>query len=75
MPESNGRQHEARPDAPPGVNEPPDPLAEAEALRALLGEALSRTSRLVACLKQHRRQSRAVQAAVASLRRLRQFEG
>jgi hypothetical protein len=49
---------------------PVDPLAEAEAVRALLAEAQARTGRLVAALKQHRRQTRAVEAAVASLRQL-----
>jgi hypothetical protein len=49
---------------------PEDPLAEAEAVRALLAEAQSRLARLISALKQHRRQTRAVQAAVASLRQL-----
>jgi hypothetical protein len=53
--------------APPPVA---DPLEEAEAVRALLAEAQSRLGRLVAALKLHRRQSRAVAAAVASLRQL-----
>jgi hypothetical protein len=52
-----------------------DPIAEAEALRVVMQEALGRTSRLLAALKQHRRQSRAVQAAVESLRRLKGFTG
>jgi hypothetical protein len=47
-----------------------DPLAEAEAIRALLTEAHSRLSRLIAALKQHRRQARAVHAAVRSLQEL-----
>jgi hypothetical protein len=48
----------------------PDPLAEAEGIRSLLAEAQSRTTRLIASLKQFRRQSRAVRAAVDSLREL-----
>src|SRR5262245_21448131 len=55
------------PTPPPGVT---DPLEEAEAIRGLLAEAQSRLSRLIGALKQHRKQTRAVQAAVASLRQL-----
>src|SRR5439155_24860183 len=47
-----------------------DPLSEAEALRGLLAEAQSRLSRLIAALKLHKKQTRAVQAAVASLKQL-----
>jgi len=50
-----------------------DALAEAEALRAQLQEALGRTARLVALLRHQRRQGKAVEAAVASLRRLGQL--
>ena len=48
-----------------------DLLAETAALRALLLEGAQRAGRLFAALKQHLRQSRAVEAAVASLRQLR----
>lgn len=65
-PPANGRPSEQ---APP----PFDPLAEAEAVRDLLAEAQSRMGRLVAALKQHRRQARAVQAALASLKQLPPF--
>jgi hypothetical protein len=47
-----------------------DVIAETEALRALLGEASNRTARLLAALKQQRRQTRAVQQAVQSIRQL-----
>jgi hypothetical protein len=47
-----------------------DPVAEAEAVRLQLQEALARTSRLIAALKQQRRQGRIVQTALDSLRRL-----
>ncbi len=47
-----------------------DPLVEAEALRALLYDAQGRLGRLLAALRQHRRQARAMRAAVTSLRRL-----
>jgi hypothetical protein len=60
--------------APPQGGEA-DALAEAEALRLQLQEALARTSRLIAALRQQRRQGRAVQAAVASLRKLEQLGG
>jgi hypothetical protein len=58
------------PAPPPGPEPPPDPLAEAEAVRSLLQEAHARLARLLAALKHHRRQSRALEAAVASLRDL-----
>ena len=45
-------------------------IAEAEELRLALQSALARTGRLIAALKQERRQSRVVQTALASLRRL-----
>ena len=47
-----------------------DLIEEAETLRAMLQEASARSARLIAALKQQRRQSRAVQQAVASLRQL-----
>jgi hypothetical protein len=47
-----------------------DPLVEAEELRVLLQTVQTRMGRLLASLKQFRRQSRAVSAAVASLRQL-----
>jgi len=54
----------------PEPGEPTEPLVEAEALRSQLQQALARTSRLIATLKQQQRQQRAVEAAMASLRRL-----
>jgi hypothetical protein len=50
-----------------GIN---DLIAEVESLRNLLGDAATRAHRLLAALKQHRRQAKAVQAAVTSLRQL-----
>ena len=47
-----------------------DPLAEVEAVRTILHEANTRLGRLVAALKQHRRQARAVHAAVQSIRQI-----
>jgi hypothetical protein len=49
---------------------PADLFAEAEALRTLLADALARSARVLAALRQHRRQAHAVQAAMASLRKL-----
>ncbi len=64
-----------RPVPPPRNGAPPadeadDLLAEAEALRALLGEAAGRANRLTLALKHQRRQSKALRAALASLRGL-----
>jgi hypothetical protein len=69
---SNKNDAEAGTNGATGQNPeaPPDPLTEAEALRSVLQEAQSRLGRLVLALKQHRRQAKALQAAVASLRQL-----
>jgi hypothetical protein len=68
-PSGNGHSSEDRttPGSPDrgGIN---DLIAEAEALRNSLGEAATRVNRLVAALKQHRRQAKAVEAAVGALR-------
>jgi hypothetical protein len=45
-----------------------DPLVEAEALKAALQEALNRSTRLIAGLRQFRKQHKAVASAMASLR-------
>ena len=45
-----------------------DPLLEADALKAALQEATNRSSRLIAGLRQFRRQRKAVASAMASLR-------
>jgi hypothetical protein len=52
------------------AGDPADPLAEAEALRAALAEAATRAHRLVALLKQFRKERRSLQAAWSSLRQL-----
>ena len=69
-PADNGRHPNNGDSAPPTDPAALDPLAEAEAVRALLAEAQSRLGRLAAILKQHRRQARAVAAAMAQLRNL-----
>jgi len=53
----------------------PELIAEAEALRGLLQDASARASRLLAALKQQRRQSRVVQQAMQSLQRLQHLGG
>ena len=47
-----------------------DVIVEVEELRTVLQDASARIVRLLAALKQQRRQSRAVRAAMASLRQL-----
>lgn len=61
--DSNGHPVASSPDVA-------DPLSEAEAVRELLGEAQARLGRLLTTLKLHRRQSRALRAAVGALRDL-----
>ena len=48
-----------------------DLIAEAEELRTVMLDASARLTRLLSGLKQHRRQSRAVQAAMHSLKQLK----
>jgi hypothetical protein len=71
-PQANGAGDEnGRTDSPPPERMAlADVIAEAEALRGLLNEALGRTARLMAALKHQRRQSRAVRQAMQSLRQL-----
>jgi hypothetical protein len=73
-PEPQASNSDARSPAPsPAANgqEPlADPIVEAEILRAVLQEAQARLARLLSALKQQRRQSRALQAAMTSLRSL-----
>jgi len=69
MPDLSTRPHASAAPTPNG-NGSDDPLLEAEAIRTLLSEAQSRLSRLASALKQFRKQSRAVRAAMQSLRDL-----
>jgi hypothetical protein len=68
------KTHETNGHPPGGKHDPPvdapDPLAEAEALRAALAEVVARAGRLVAALKQSRRQKRALDSVVTTLRQL-----
>jgi hypothetical protein len=61
-------------DVDAGNEESPDLLAEAESLRTLLQEGVVRANKLILALRQHKKQSRAVQSAMASLRRLQQLD-
>jgi hypothetical protein len=70
MTNTNGVATHGNGDAAQQPDTPPDPMTEAEAVRSLLQEAQSRLGRLMVALKHHRRQAKAVQAAVASLRQL-----
>jgi hypothetical protein len=63
-PDRNGHVADA------AAGEPTDPLAEAEALRAVLADATARASRLASALKQYKRDRRTLQAAWSSLRQL-----
>jgi hypothetical protein len=71
VPSTDGHapRDEDRPDGQPAGGFA-DLLSEAEALRAALHDALGRSARLVAALKQQRRQAKAVEAAMATLRQL-----
>ena len=68
QPHGNGAENNDRSETP--VNGLVDLIAEAEAIRDVLHQATGRTARLVAALKQQRRQSRAVEQAMNSLRQL-----
>jgi hypothetical protein len=77
MPETNG--HATRPPAdvaatPPGGNGLAGLVAEAQALHATLADARSRTARLVAGLRRHRKQARLLGDTLRSLRELKLAE-
>lgn len=65
------------PSAPPAANGslPSSLVEEAEALQGLLREAMTCATRLVAGLKQQRKQQRLVSSTLASLRQLQQAQG
>ena len=69
MPEPRGNGHTANgpPEQAGGLE---DLIVETEALRRALQEAAARAGRRASALRLQRRQSRAVQAAVATLRQL-----
>ena len=65
--ETNG--HAADPPPPP-LTGTFDPLAEAEALRALFAEGAARATRLVAALRHRKREQKALTQAWSSLKSL-----
>ncbi len=75
VPQTNGQNHEETPNpaSPPERWGLAEVIAETESLRGLLQEAAGRAHRLLAALKHQRRQSKAVQQAMQSLRQL-QFD-
>ena len=74
-PQPNGRDTNGTPETDAARQERGgsilDLIAEAEELRTVMLDASTRLSRLLSGLKQHRRQSRAVQAAMQSLQQLK----
>ena len=70
MPANEPRSNSEHPNGNADHGEPLDPIREAEELRALVQATLTRTNRLIAALGQQRKQSRMVESALASLRRL-----
>ena len=66
--ESNGHPPSGRPDPPP--TESPDPLAEAEALRSTLTDAAQRAARLVAVLRNRKKEQKALATVYTSLKSL-----
>ncbi len=65
---TNGLPSSPAGEQPTGIDEL---IAEAEELRRLVHGANGQLARLIVALKQHRRQSRIVAAAMASLQKLR----
>jgi hypothetical protein len=68
------RPHEANGHAPAGRHDPPaealDPLAAAEDLRAALADAAAKAARLVAALKQSKKEKKALANVYAGLKQL-----
>lgn len=67
------RPHEANSHAPANRHDPPemlDPLAAAEDLRAALADAAAKAARLVAALKQQKREKKALASVYAGLKQL-----
>ena len=74
LPTNNGHVSNGTPDSP-GRGERgvaiTDLITEAEELRTVLADASGRLARLLSGLKQHRRDSRAMQTAMQSLRQIK----
>ena len=61
------------------TNNPPDNgtadvVEQAEAVKASLREAASKTTRLITALKRHRKQAKAVQCTLAALKQLQNID-
>jgi hypothetical protein len=70
MPSRDSSPVERNGQTDPATEESIDPVAEADALRLALSEATQRAARLVAALKQYRKERKNLQAAWSSLRGL-----
>jgi hypothetical protein len=66
--DANGPAPALRPGPPPADG--PDPLAEAEGLKTALADASQRAGRLVAALRQSRRQKQALSSVWSRLKSL-----
>ena len=58
----------------PPDNGTADVVEQAEAVKASLREAASKTSQLIAALKRHRKQAKAVQSTLAALKQLQNID-
>ena len=58
----------------PAENGNGDVIEQAEAVKASLREAASKTAQLITALKRHRKQAKAVQSTLAALRQLQNIE-
>jgi len=66
--ESNGHPPNGRTESPQA--ETPDPLAEAEALRSTLSDAAQHAARLVALLRNRKKEQKALSQVYSSLKSL-----
>jgi hypothetical protein len=79
MTEPKSTQHtdtatEESAEANPPDNGSADVIEQAEAVKASLREAASKTSQLIAALKRHRKQAKAVQSTLAALKQLQNID-
>ena len=58
----------------PADNGAGDVIEQAEAVKASLRDAASKTSQLIAALKRHRKQAKAVQSTLAALKQLQNID-
>jgi hypothetical protein len=79
MTEPKSTQHtdtatEESAEANPSDNGTADVVEQAEAVKASLREAASKTTQLIAALKRHRKQAKAVQSTLAALKQLQNID-